>query len=182
MRWDALFADLEAQAEASASAALASEVAERTRAEWAGVRLLDRILSHRDRELTWFLADGEAVTGTAAELGADWALLRAGARETLVPLGAVSAVSGLPASAPSGGQTGLARRLALPVVLRGLARDRTPVRLYLTGGGVITGTLDRVGADHVDVAVHPSEEPRRRESVLEVRTVVLAALVRLVAD
>lgn len=180
MRWDALFADLEAQLESSTSAALASEVAERTRAEWAGVRLLDRVAAHLNRELTWFLADGEAVTGSVTELGADWVLLRAGARETLVPLGAVSAVSGLPASV-SDGQARPTRRLALSTVLRGLARDRAAVRLSLAGGGVLTGTVDRVGADHVDVALHPVEEPRRRGSVVEVRTVAIAALVRLVA-
>jgi len=177
MRWDSLFADLEAQLDESAAAALASEVAERTRAEWAAIRLRDRIAAHADRELTWFLADGEVITGGVADLGADWVLLRAGTRETLVPLASVSSVSGLPSSAV--GQTGLARRLALPVVLRGLARDRSPVRLYLAGGGVVTGTLDRVGADHVDVAVHPGDELRRTASVIEVRTVALAALIRI---
>ena len=43
MRWEALFADLEAQADAEAAAELAAEVGERTRIEAAALHLVDRL-------------------------------------------------------------------------------------------------------------------------------------------
>ena len=51
-----------------------------------------------------------------------------------------------------------------------------PVQVVLDDGGSLTGTLDRVGVDHVELAVHPTDVPRRSESVREVRAVVLDAV------
>jgi len=50
------------------------------------------------------------------------------------------------------------------------------VQLVLDDGGTLTGTVDRVGADYVELAVHPVDAPRRRESVQEVRAVVITAV------
>jgi hypothetical protein len=61
-------------------------------------------------------------------------------------------------------------------MLRIVARDRSPVRLWLTDGRVLEGTLDDVGLDHVDLAAHPVDEPRRLGSVREAHLVVLSAL------
>jgi hypothetical protein len=57
------------------------------------------------------------------------------------------------------------------------------VQLVLDDGATLTGTLDRVGADYVELAVHPADAPRRSESVQEVRAVVIGAVavVRTVA-
>ena len=180
MRWDHLFADLEGQLEAEQAAELAGEVAERVRAERAAVRLADRLPGPAAGPLTWYFLDGEQLEGPVVDAGAGWVLIEAAMGQVLLPLHALTGVAGLDGAA-SIGPVPQARRLTLGVVLRGLAGDRTPVQLHLLDGSVVTGTLDRVWADHVDLALHPVGEPRRRQAVYAVRSIPFAAVLRLCA-
>ena len=90
---------------------------------------------------------------------------------SVVSLAGLRAWSGTPGSA---GQ--VFARLGLGHALRGIARDRLPVQLWLTDGSVVCGTVDRVGADFLEVTEHGTGEPRRRGDVTGVRTVPFAAL------
>jgi hypothetical protein len=178
VRWSRLFDDLEAQLEAALGAELDGEVAERSRREAALAHLRDRLAAVHGARATVHLPGAGQVQGLLVDSGVDWLLLEeAGSGEALVPLSAVLGITGIGAAASPPDQSAVGRRLDLRWALRGLARSRTPVRLLLVDGSVLTGTLDRVGADHVDLAEHGRDEPRRAAAVRQVRLVPLTALV-----
>jgi hypothetical protein len=175
MRWELLFDDLEAQAQAAAAAELAGEVADRTRRERALVELVDRVVAGHGSTLLLRVAGGATYEGTLADVAQQWCVLRTPA-PVLVPMAAVTSVSGLGTVASTTGREGVRRRITLASALRAVSRDRSPVRIDLVDGSTLTGTLDSVGADHVDVAEHPADQPRRHGSVRSVRTVPFSAL------
>ena len=178
MRWRRLFDDLEAQLDAAADAELEGEVAERSRREAALVRLRDRLAASLGALTTVHLPAAGQVRGVLVDSGVDWLLLdEPGSGEVLVPLAAVLGVTGVGATTAVPDESAVGRRLDLRWALRGLARSRTAVRLVLSDGSVLPGTLDRVGADHVDLAEHGRDEPRRASAVRQVRLVPLTALV-----
>lgn len=177
MRWDDLFADLEARADALAVAERAGEIDERTRIELGGLALGDRLRAAVGTSVQVQVL-GLAVTGTLDRVGVDWLLVdEGGGREALLPLAAVLSVGGLGRGSAVPGSAGAVHaRLTLRSALRGLTRDRSPVRMHLADGSALDATLDRVGADFVDVALHAAGEVRRRSEVRGVRTVPIAAI------
>jgi hypothetical protein len=177
MRWEGLFADLEGQLAAEQRRERDEEVAERTRRERALVTLPARLAAAVGAPVRMSLAGGLQVDGHLQDLGEDWVLVRAtaDAHEVLVPLVAVATLRSLgPQSAPAR----TARRFGLGYALRALSRDRATVAVSLRGEGPrLLGTIDAVGADHLDLAEHLEGLPRRRENVRAVATVPFAALV-----
>lgn len=192
MRWDRLFADLEGQLAAGERRELDDEVAERTRRERALVTLPTRLAAALGGTVRLGLVGGTVVDGELADLGDGWVLVAAAGREVLVPLTSVATVSttgGPPRPSASRGGAGAgdavgaadtvatARRFGLGYALRALSRDRTTVAVTLVGGGSpLVGTVDAVGADHLDLAEHPEGTPRRREHVTRTTTVAAAAV------
>jgi hypothetical protein len=178
VRWDALFADLEGQLVTAETAELAAEVADRSRRELARLHLADRARLAYGAELTVGLGPAGVVTGRLLRSGPQWWLL-AGASgiDQVVCTDAVAWVAGLPALAAEPDATSpVEARLGLGYVLRGIARDRAPVTIVVRDGGAVTGTIDRVGADFVDVAEHAPDEARRTSSVRGARTLPFTAL------
>lgn len=163
MRWERLFADLEAQLEAAGMAQRRAAVAEATRAERATVRLSDRVRASVGHRLRVELADPATrpegvVEGVVVDAAVEWFLLDVdGGRQGLVPLSAVRQVRGLASfAAPPAGA--VERRLGLGHTLRALARDRATVQV-VTGSGPVVGVLAAVGADHADVVDRPGAPP-----------------------
>jgi hypothetical protein len=179
MRWERLFADLEARLEAEERAAAEGDLADLVRAEYGQLTLVDRLSAHVGAALTWSIGSVPGpVAGDLIDLGADWALVRTARGDVLIPLGAVRSISGLSRAArPVQGE--VARRLVLTVVLRGLARDRAVVTVQLRDEHPVTGTIDRVGADHCDLAIHPMDVPRRSGAVLGLRCLVVSGIVSI---
>ena len=176
-RWDALFADLESQAVEDTRSQRGAEVDELVRAETAQLPLTARLRAAVGTALTLRCAGALVVTGRLERVGPDWLLVSEGAgREALVVVAAVHTVAGL--GRRSAGELSVVEsRLGLRHALRGVARDRSAVRLHLRDGTQADGTLDRIGADFIELAAHPAGESRRRGTVREQLVVAAAAVV-----
>lgn len=175
MRWDDLFADLAAQWDAEERRELDGEVSDRTRRERALVGLPERLAAARDDPVSVTLCVGGSVAGRVADVGDGWLLLETGvAGRALVPFAAVTGVTGLPARVDTAGR---GRRFGLGHALRGLSRDRSAVLLTTVDDVVLSGTIDAVGRDVLDLSEHAPDLPRRAENVTGRRLVPFTAVV-----
>jgi len=184
MRWQGLFEDLEAQAAAMQVAERGAEIEERTRAETAQLALIDRLRPAVGLDLKLRCRGGLVLAGRPRHVGAEWLLLdEGGGREALVSLASVATIGGLGRlSAAPNTMSRVESRLGLRHALRGIARDRSVLRAYLADATTVDGTIDRVGADFVEIAVHAPGEVRRRTEVREVLVMALRELVAVRRD
>lgn len=185
MRWDDLFADLEARFDEIADEQMLAELTDRERSAIGQVRMVQRFAGAVGGQVRVRTAAGQILTGSMSQAGPDWLLLGQHAgRELLIATRWITAVegviraSGLPLS-------DLERRFDLRLALRGMARDRSPVTITVPGGAggqseggtELIGTIDRVGHDFVELAQHAAWEPRRAADVRSVALVPLAAVI-----
>jgi hypothetical protein len=200
MRWDNLFDDLESQLEQELSAEEIDLQAEEERLRLAKLGLRDRLYAlhlhasgELERTLRLTLIDGFRLALTPTTFGRDWisgdVVEESGRRPScILPLDAVDGIAlgqrqvrlSLATTAHPESPSSLSAKLGLPFVLRDLCRRRRQIELRLANG-LVRGTIDRVGRDHIDVAVHEPGDQRRDSSVSEYRIVRLAQvlLVRL---
>lgn len=196
VRWERLFEDLEGQLAAEWESERAALESEGERLRLSRVRLHDRLVALTGagaREpVAMALADRSVLRGTVEAVGVDFAALRLDASAgglALVRAAALATITaseaGLMRSARPEAQLanpGLAERLTLGFVLRDLARRRVPVRIHALWGDAEFGTIDRVGADHLDFAVHDAGAARRRDEVRAFRLVPLGAIAWLMLE
>ncbi|AZI57486.1 hypothetical protein EH165_04220 [Nakamurella antarctica] len=176
MRWEHLFADLEYQLAELEQAQDRSELADAERVAVGAVRLVERLAGSVGSPIRIGLSSGGAASGVLIRAGVDWLLVNEShGVDLMVSHAAVNFVEGLRA-ATGAAPSGIATKLDFRRALRAVARDRSPVTVSLGGGGEIAGTLDRVGADFIEVAVHAPWESRRSAAVQSVVTVPLAAV------
>lgn len=192
MRWDNLFDDLEGQLEQELHAEEIDLHAEEERLRLGRLSLRSRLAGLSGQPgrgggdvLRVALVSGETITIRPTTFGRDWlaADLLDGApgAQCVLPLAAIAAVilhhdqvaASLGAESESAAR--LVDRIGLPFVLRDLCRRRKSL-LLRTPGGLVTGTIDRVGRDHVDVAVHEPGTLRRAGEVQHYRIVPLAQI------
>jgi hypothetical protein len=178
VRWEALFADLEARGVALGQAELDAEVAERTRGEVGALGVLDRARAAVGGQLLLRLAGGLVLRGRLAQAGPGWLLVDEDAgREALVASERLISVRGFGRRAAAPGSAGVVEsRIGIRQLLRAVARDRSQVGIHLVDGSVLDATIDRVGADFIDVAAHPPGEPRERAGGPERLLVVISAI------
>jgi len=166
MRWQQLFTDLGAQFDAAEAAAERAESASRARAEVGAVRLTERLAGASGAEVVLRCRGAGRVAGAVVDVGSDWLLVaEEGGREALVAIAAVLAVTGLGRRTAVADEGVVRARFDLRRAVRALARDRSGVQVVLEDGGVVTGTVDRVGADFFELAAHDLDEPRRAGAV-----------------
>lgn len=174
MRWDRLFEDLDAQLESEVRQERETEVADRTRHERAQVDVQARLLASVDASPLTMRLSGRSMTGTIRDVGPDWVLLEtARGAAALVLSRAIRVVTGAAPGVviPSV----VARRFALGSALRGISRDRSVVEIV--GDGLrLVGTIDVVGSDHVEIAEHAPDVPRRAHNVTAVHVVPFSAI------
>lgn len=192
VHWDRLFEDLEGQLASeweSERAALDAE-SERLRISRLELRSRLRVLCASAAPSTLDLPGGRRVRARLNALGSDWiAATIAQAEEStakrstlIVPLHAVRGLTvdhGLLLSSldDEGGSAPVLReRMSLGFVLRDLARRRVPVRIVSVDDSDVHGTIDRAGADHLDLALHDPGEARIASSVQSFQMIPFAAV------
>lgn len=194
MRWDRFFDDLEDQLASEWEAERAALDTEAERLRLSRVALRDRLglLVGRDRTSTapsFELSDGTVLSAEVSGVGADWVALEPEHRRgaVLAPLTSIVCI-GMPhaellrSARPVPARSALSDRLTLGFVLRDLVRRRAAVAIHLASGRQLTGTIDRAGADHLDLAIHESGTPRRAGAVTGHRLVPFAAVSWIRAD
>lgn len=179
MRWDALFGDMEAQLASVDRLDLESEISERSRAEVAGVELADRLRGSMGLRVAVHLVSGAVFEGTLGHVGGESLVLNDHHHQVLVPFPAVSRYHGLGRLAVSE-PSSVRRKLGLASALRALARDRADLAVVLVGGtqeaAVLSGVIDRVGRDYLDLALTRPGEARRAANVSQIASVPFSSL------
>ena len=174
-RFDDLLAGILAEAEAADAASMDADIAEVERATRAELRLLDRLRGQRQASIE--IVGGGLVTGLIAAVGRDVVVVAADDGDWVIPAWGVAAVIELGFGAREVASP--SERLGFASVARAWARQRSVVRVLRTGAGPLDGTMDAVGADHLDLAEHDPGEPRRPEAVRRRLTVPLGAIAAL---
>ena len=156
MGWErsvlALLDDLEQQAEGLQQVERDLEVADRSRAEYAHVRLTSRLHALAGRDVRLTLLGGLSLSGTVERTGPDWVLLtEATRREWVVRSAALAVVQGASARAVPDDALGVLRRLSLRSVLQGLADEGSACLFHLVDGSRLEGGLLRLGEDFAEV-------------------------------
>lgn len=171
-RFDALLAGILAEAEAADVAALDADIADVERAGRAESRLLDR-LRHQGTVVLEVVGAG-VVSGHIAAVGRDVVVLAADDGDwAIAPWGIAAVINPGPGARGPGSPS---ERLGLTAVARAWARQRCVVRVLRLGAAPLDGTIDAVGADHLDLAEHDPGEPRHADAVRRLATIPLGAI------
>ena len=207
VRFDNLFDDLEGQLENELNLDDIEVKAEEERLRLGRMSLRDRIVAiqraesnHSAYSIRVQLIDGSTVGLRPSTVGRDWfsaELIDEGSATAtcIVPFGAVAgvlltreqvALSLREARPTVSGEPPLAARLTLSFVLRDLCRRRASVEARESAGpghpsahGATHGTIDRVGRDHFDLAVHEPGSARREKVVSHYRVFPFAQLLMI---
>lgn len=179
MRWEALFADMEAQWAAEESQDLAVEAMEALERERSQLRLDHRLRAHIGRTASLRLRGGKMIAPVISHVGSDWLAGRLGSRELLIPLPAVEGAEGL---SPQGRaeSSRARRRVGLGSPLRALARRGEQVVVMGEDGEIGRGAVVSVGADHLDLQRAGVRSTGNRRPMT--RTIVWSAVVLISSD
>lgn len=181
--WDRFFEDLEGQLASEWEAERAALDSEAERLRLSKVALRDRltVLTATGEQVGVELADGSGLSGAIAAVGEDWVAMTAPGMLAIAPFTALRSVTLaheelLRSARPAAQPRDLTGRMTLGFVLRDAARRRIPLIVHLVGGKELSGTVDRAGVDHLDLALHDPGVPRRVRDVRGYRLVPFASI------
>lgn len=199
VRWNDLFDDLAGQFDAEHERERRLEAIEDERLRVARTTLRQRLAALQSALepgecIDLELRSGDRLRAEPIEFGAEWFLARLASPAShyvtaLVPMAGMSSViltrSQLDRSLAARVEApeSLTGRLGFVMPLRDLARRRVHCELTTTLG-MLHGTIDLVARDHLDLAVHDADTPRRTPDVAAFRVVPLdeIRLVRVAGD
>lgn len=150
-RLEELFEDLEQQAAGLHLVERDAELADRGPAEYAAVDLAGRLHASVGGRLLARVAGVGPLHGTLRRVGAGWFLLASPGCDWAVSTAAVEQLHGLSAQTVSEPLRGVAARLTLGSLLRGLAGSGRSVVVHHVSGERAAVRVVRVGADFVEV-------------------------------
>lgn len=186
MRWERFFEDLEHQldSEWEAERAALDTEAERLRIARLTLRERTQALVAGGSDVAAEVPPDSVLHGRLTGVGADWISLDTDARRGGAALVPLAALVSLGASEPdvlrsargADGMPPLLDRVTFGFVLRDLVRRRRDVRVHTVTGRALDGTIDRAGADHLDLALHDAGTPRRSSLVSGHRIVPFSAV------
>jgi hypothetical protein len=177
MDFDTLFQDLENQLERELDAELINRLDDEERERRAKLTLRERLLALQRTKntsaITGTTQDGREIAFVIKNMGKDWAALEVteprnltgplicalhAIRSVQLPEDVVRDSLGTPVGEVSdhdlqalAGNKRLAEKVNLAFVLRDISRRRKQVKIHTTDG-VLGGTIDQVGADHLDLS------------------------------
>lgn len=190
MRWDRFFEDIEDQLASEWEAERLALETEAERLRLSRVALRERLAAIAAPEgdpvaVSFDLVDGTVLTAPVSGIGADWLLASPWSTRTgaaLVPFTAIAGL-GMPqaellrsARPDAGVVSAVSRRATFGFAVRDLVRRRCAVTVHVVGGRASSGTIDRAGADHLDLALHERGTARRASEVTGYRIVPFAAV------
>ncbi|MFF2245195.1 hypothetical protein ACFVTM_13555 [Arthrobacter sp. NPDC058130] len=178
MRWDALFDDMEAQLAARQQLDFEAEIAERALVDSAGVELADRLRGSLGLRIRVHVSSGTAFEGELSHAGSEALVLDEPQHQVLIPYAAAAQYVGLSRVAVTE-PSAVRRRLGLGNALRGLARNRARVTIFVARGraeATLHGVIETVGRDFLDLAVPRDSQGRGPANARQVVSIPFGAL------
>lgn len=182
MRWNDLFADLESQLEFGQWQAVEQDAAELTRGIWADLTLMDRVRAALGQRMRFVLQDGRTQDLQLQTVGPVWV---GGVDDMSAVVITRNAIAGIDANLKGAVVPDRPLRAgpSMAAIYRILARRREAIQIVGRNGTTIAeGTIDRVGKDHVDVALHARDEFRRAAVLQGVRVIPFDAIMMVRAS
>jgi hypothetical protein len=163
MRWDELFADLEADAMGLDQREQDLEIAERTRIELSRIAMSTRLAAGLGAAVELRAGAVGLLRGRIERVTARWLLLGADQVQWVVSIDDLLGIRGLPVRARGAGSPAESR-LGWGSAWRVLAQDRAELHVVRRDGSSLDAVAERVGEDFVELAVSSSDR-RMRELV-----------------
>ena len=169
-----IFRDYETQLAAENQRVVEAEARDVRRSEFAKIQQADRLAAQIGRSVRVNTGDSLQWEGTLESLGKGWIQLQSHSENILIPMNSVNWwEGGTPFSTVEA--RSVSRSLSLGYAFRALTSARIPVRIFHNMGAVTTeGTIERVGLDFAEIALHPLEGHFRAQQISGWRTVQLS--------